>query len=433
MIWQLSLLRRLTNAPSPLPLLHQVDKLLAELTELTTQYCYCHEYYNADKGMLACDTCNEWFHFECVGVSPPKDNDPATAAEFHCPSCLIKEGKEVPGLAGLPEVTRRALEALKAQPQEPPVANGADEEMPQAPAVAAESNAAPLPEPVAAEVPQSQVAAATPQQQQATAPAEAPGKAVEVLLPMPFSLVLFLSTLLSVSVPLVASSSPELLLMVVLLLQFQVASTDVAMPDVQPPAPAEEAVPSQPLVPGAVAVKTTSGPPAVAEAPSTAAAAAVAVPAAQVAPSDATPQPLAQAQPQAVTWVDEPADAAAVPSPSPVSAAAPAPVPQAAPAVPQPSAPAQPSAAVAEPPVAPVQCPLPTPVAPAPPPPPVETIPQPSAPAQPSTTAQEPSAVPSPAPSAPKAAAALQTQIPQDPIPMVSSSALIALVFSLVA
>ena len=177
----------LTNA---IPLLHQVDKLLADLTELTTQYCYCHEYYNADKAMLACDTCNEWFHFECVGVSPPKDDDTATA-EFHCPSCLIKGGKEVPGLSELPEVTRKSLEALKAQPQEPPVANGADEEMPQAPAVAEEANAAPLPEPVAAEKPQ--VAAAAPQEQ-ATAPAEAPKKAVEaptvpeVRSPTPFPL-----------------------------------------------------------------------------------------------------------------------------------------------------------------------------------------------------------------------------------------------------
>ena len=160
------------------------------------------------------------------------------------------------------------------------------------------------------------------------------------------------------------------------------------MPDVQPSA--EEAVPSQPLVPEAAADKTMREAPAVAyETPSTAAPAPA--PAAHVAPSDAAPQPLAQAQPQTVTWVDDPVEA--VPSPSPVPAAAPAPAPQVAPveATPQPLAQAQPSAPAAEPsaaPAAPVQC-------------------------------------PSPAPFAPKVAALQpQPQIPQDPIPMVSPTAL---------
>ena len=99
--------------------------------------------------MLACDTCNEWFHFHCVGVSPPTDPN-AAISEFHCPTCVVRGGKEVLGLSSLPVATRLAVEGLQGQQpktqQLTQASDCADEEMPQAPDV--DANAISAPEPV---------------------------------------------------------------------------------------------------------------------------------------------------------------------------------------------------------------------------------------------------------------------------------------------
>lgn len=33
------------------------------------RYCICREVYSADKPMIGCDQCSEWYHWECLGLS----------------------------------------------------------------------------------------------------------------------------------------------------------------------------------------------------------------------------------------------------------------------------------------------------------------------------------------------------------------------------
>lgn len=53
--------------------------------------------------MLSCDHCNDWFHYDCIGLQPPGDNendDEVAPAEYRCPKCCIQVGyaKEFSGL-----------------------------------------------------------------------------------------------------------------------------------------------------------------------------------------------------------------------------------------------------------------------------------------------------------------------------------------------
>ena len=43
--------------------------------------------------MLQCDACRDWFHWDCVGLTPPgddEDDEEVAPADFQCPSCCIK-------------------------------------------------------------------------------------------------------------------------------------------------------------------------------------------------------------------------------------------------------------------------------------------------------------------------------------------------------
>ena len=43
--------------------------------------------------MLSCDHCNDWFHYVCIGLQPPGDNeddDEVAPAEYRCPKCCIQ-------------------------------------------------------------------------------------------------------------------------------------------------------------------------------------------------------------------------------------------------------------------------------------------------------------------------------------------------------
>ncbi len=35
----------------------------------TTLYCVCQQPYNIDTSMIECDSCHEWYHVKCVGLS----------------------------------------------------------------------------------------------------------------------------------------------------------------------------------------------------------------------------------------------------------------------------------------------------------------------------------------------------------------------------
>lgn len=80
-----------------------------------TPYCYCRRIYNAELSMLACDSCNEWYHHECVGLTPPPEGNDAAGdsarMEYVCPSCMMKGGKlDRKLLAKLPALTQAALQ-----------------------------------------------------------------------------------------------------------------------------------------------------------------------------------------------------------------------------------------------------------------------------------------------------------------------------------
>ena len=43
--------------------------------------------------MRQCDACRDWFHWDCVGLTPPgddEDDEEVAPADFQCPACCIK-------------------------------------------------------------------------------------------------------------------------------------------------------------------------------------------------------------------------------------------------------------------------------------------------------------------------------------------------------
>ncbi len=61
--------------------------------EAARLYCLCRQPYNDKRPMLACDHCSEWFHYDCVGLLPPgedDDDDAVAPKDFRCPACCLK-------------------------------------------------------------------------------------------------------------------------------------------------------------------------------------------------------------------------------------------------------------------------------------------------------------------------------------------------------
>lgn len=61
--------------------------------EATKLWCLCKLPYNEDRPMLACDYCQDWFHYDCVGLRPPgdeEDDEDVAPPDFRCPSCCLK-------------------------------------------------------------------------------------------------------------------------------------------------------------------------------------------------------------------------------------------------------------------------------------------------------------------------------------------------------
>ncbi|KAF6162211.1 hypothetical protein GIB67_008340 [Kingdonia uniflora] len=57
-------------------------KLLRARSEL---YCICRKPYD-QRAMIACDLCNEWYHFDCINLCGP------TPKTYHCPACKTLTG-----------------------------------------------------------------------------------------------------------------------------------------------------------------------------------------------------------------------------------------------------------------------------------------------------------------------------------------------------
>lgn len=64
-----------------------VDSEVEGLSEACKVYCLCQGLYDERRPMLGCDYCSDWFHWDCVGLQPPRDGqDESEAAppDFRC-------------------------------------------------------------------------------------------------------------------------------------------------------------------------------------------------------------------------------------------------------------------------------------------------------------------------------------------------------------
>lgn len=59
-------------------LLLQADPEVEALTEASKAYCLCQALYDEVRPMLGCDYCSDWFHWECVGLQPPREDQDHT-------------------------------------------------------------------------------------------------------------------------------------------------------------------------------------------------------------------------------------------------------------------------------------------------------------------------------------------------------------------
>lgn len=82
-------------------------KELADLKSRTSLYCICRKPYDKERAMIACDSCSEWYHFDCVSLPEPDSSDDecsdmlqrfGSAGEFLCPNCKDNEISDAPNL-----------------------------------------------------------------------------------------------------------------------------------------------------------------------------------------------------------------------------------------------------------------------------------------------------------------------------------------------
>lgn len=79
------------------------SKELADLRSRTVLYCTCRKPYDKERAMIACDSCSEWYHFDCVNLPEPDSSDDecvdmlqrfGSAGEFLCPNCKNVESTD---------------------------------------------------------------------------------------------------------------------------------------------------------------------------------------------------------------------------------------------------------------------------------------------------------------------------------------------------
>ena len=63
------------------------------LQEACKLYCLCQQPYNEDRPMLSCDYCQDWFHYDCIGLHAPsddEDDEDVAPKDYRCPTCCRK-------------------------------------------------------------------------------------------------------------------------------------------------------------------------------------------------------------------------------------------------------------------------------------------------------------------------------------------------------
>lgn len=55
-------------------------KLIQSLRARSLLYCICRKPYD-QRAMIACDQCDEWYHFDCIDLHEPPQKT------FYCPAC----------------------------------------------------------------------------------------------------------------------------------------------------------------------------------------------------------------------------------------------------------------------------------------------------------------------------------------------------------
>jgi len=62
------------------------EKELKLLRDRSVLYCICRKPYD-NRAMIACDQCDEWYHFDCINLlGPPPET-------FFCPACHPNNGE----------------------------------------------------------------------------------------------------------------------------------------------------------------------------------------------------------------------------------------------------------------------------------------------------------------------------------------------------
>jgi hypothetical protein len=55
------------------------------------RYCKCELPYNPDRYMVYCDSCGDWYHPQCLGLTQEGVEAAVAASEaWHCPECEQK-------------------------------------------------------------------------------------------------------------------------------------------------------------------------------------------------------------------------------------------------------------------------------------------------------------------------------------------------------
>ncbi|KAL5718496.1 hypothetical protein ACHQM5_011393 [Ranunculus cassubicifolius] len=89
----------------------QFEKEMKLLKARSVLYCICRKPYD-NRAMIACDSCDEWYHFDCINLrgQPPKT--------YYCPACK-PPGEESPDLPSRLCHGERSIDIDDAGPQTP--------------------------------------------------------------------------------------------------------------------------------------------------------------------------------------------------------------------------------------------------------------------------------------------------------------------------
>uniref|UniRef100_A0A1D2AF40 Uncharacterized protein n=2 Tax=Auxenochlorella protothecoides TaxID=3075 RepID=A0A1D2AF40_AUXPR len=95
-------------------------------------YCLCQQTYEADTSMIMCDSCGEWFHMRCVGISQTQAK---VTKKYTCPVCAAVRYNGEPLQAALAKLkktrrpTRAGLGAFLEQARGLPVSLAEEEDL----------------------------------------------------------------------------------------------------------------------------------------------------------------------------------------------------------------------------------------------------------------------------------------------------------------